>query len=343
MLLKFEDEKKLIFGLLQQLGASKDESNTTAEVLAEGDLRGMGSHGILRLPYILRSIKRGTIVPRAEVKIVRETPATALLDGGHGFGQWVGRKAMELAIKKAKGQGIATVGASNTNHFGIAGYYAELAVKEELVGVVTTTTDPLVHPWGGVEPVLGTNALAIGIPTEPPVLLDMAMSMAARGKLVNAMKQGKAIPEGWAIDGKGRPTANPAEGLKGALSPFGGVKGYGLAFILELLAGPLVGAEAGKRVHGTLEPVERFSTKGDLMIAIDPGVFTSLEEFRHRAGDFISEVKNSKKVAGVVEILVPGEPEFRTREKRLREGIPIPDKVWNDVRQTAEKCGLKFK
>ncbi|MDI6883712.1 MAG: Ldh family oxidoreductase [Hadesarchaea archaeon] len=344
MILTFEQEKAIIRALLQRLGASEGEASATAEVLTEGDLRGFGSHGLLRLPYILRALKRGTIIANAKVKVVKETPATALIDGGHGLGHYVATRAMRLAIEKAKKQGIGAVGVHNTNHFGIAGCYAEMAIREGLVGIVTTTTDALVHPWGGMEPLLGTNALAIGIPSKPqPILLDMAMSVAARGKLVEAMKEGKPIPEGWAIGPDGRPTTDPMRGLEGALSPFGGAKGYGLALVLEILAGPLVGAAMGKEVVGTLEPVEGYSTKGDFMIAIDPAAFGSADEFKARVKKFVAQLKKSRKAPGVEEILVPGEPEFRTRETRLKEGIPIAEEVWIELKQIAKELGVDLK
>jgi L-2-hydroxycarboxylate dehydrogenase (NAD+) len=342
VILTFEQEKAIIRTLLRELGASEEEASATAEVLTKGDLRGFGSHGLLRLPYIMRALKRGTIVTNAKVKVIKETPATALLDGGHGLGHHVAARAMRLAIERAKKQGIGAVGVRNSNHFGIAGYYAEMAMRKGLIGIVTTTTDALVHPWGGVEPLLGTNALAIGIPSKPPVLLDMAMSVAARGKLVKAMKEGKSIPEGWAIDSEGRPTTDPKKGLDGALSPFGGVKGYSLALALEILAGPLVGAAAGKEVKGTLEPVEGFSTKGDFMITVEPAAFGSVDEFEARVRKFLTQLKESRKAPGVVAILVPGEPEFRTREKRLREGIPIADEVWAEIERIAKELGVNL-
>jgi L-2-hydroxycarboxylate dehydrogenase (NAD+) len=250
---------------------------------------------------------------------------------------------MKIAIEKAKKQGIGAVGVFNSNHFGIAGYYAEMAMREGLIGIVTTTTDALVHPWGGVEPLLGTNALAIGFPTDPPVLLDMAMSVAARGKLVDAMKTGQKIPANWAVDSKGRSTTDPAEGLKGALSPFGEAKGYALAFALELLAGPLVRAGVGKEIDGTLEPVKGFSTKGDFMIAIDPSAFITPKEFKARVKDYVAEIKASKKAPGVQEIMIPGEPERKAREKRLEDGIPISDEVWSELGQIAKELGVDIK
>jgi L-2-hydroxycarboxylate dehydrogenase (NAD+) len=343
LILTLKEEKVVIRKLLLKLGTSEEEADATAEVLAEGDIRGLGSHGILRLPYIIRGLKRKTIIASAKVEVVKETPATALVDGGHGLGHHVATIAMKLAIDKAKKQGIGAVGVFNSNHFGIAGYYAELAMREGLIGLVTTTTDALVHPWGGVENLLGTNALAIGLPTEPPVLLDMAMSVAARGKLVNAMKKGERIPVGWAIDKEGRPTTEPAKALEGALSPFGGAKGYGLAFVLELLAGPLVGAAAGGDVVGTLEPVKGFSTKGDFMIAIDPRAFVTLTEFRAQAKNFIDRIKSSRKAPGIEEIMIPGEPERKIREQRLREGIPITDEVWRELEQISGELGVNLK
>lgn len=343
MILTFEQEKALIRKLLLRLGASNEEAEATAEVLTEADARGLASHGLLRLPYILRALQRGTIIPNASIRVARETEATALIDGGHGLGHYVAVRAMRLAIEKAKRCGVGAVGVYNSNHFGIAGYYAEMALREGLIGIVTTTTDALVHPWGGVEPMLGTNALAVGIPGDPPILLDMATSVAARGKLVEAAKKGEPIPQGWAVDREGRPTTDPKKGLEGALSPFGGVKGYGLALVLELLAGPLVGAAAGKEVVGTLEPVEGFCTKGDLMIVIDPTAFGSVEEFRMRVQKFVRELKASRKAPGVEEILVPGEPEFRTRERRLRDGIPIAEEVWAELEQIGKELGVNIR
>ncbi|MFN4132772.1 MAG: Ldh family oxidoreductase [Candidatus Hadarchaeales archaeon] len=341
VVISFEEEIKMISALLMKLNVPEEMAKVTAEVLAEGDARGFSSHGLLRLPYILRALKRGTIIPNPEIKIVRETAAAAMVDGGHGLGHPVAARGMKIAIEKAKRSGVGCVGIKNTNHFGIAGYYAEMATREGLVGIVTTTTDALVHPWGGVEPVLGTNALAVGIPWKPhPILLDMAMSVAARGKIVSAAKEGVEIPLGWAVDSEGKPTTDPRKAIAGALSPFGGVKGYGLTFVLEILAGPLVGGAAGREVVGTLEPVEGFSTKGDLLLAIDPRAFVEREEFLKNVERFVAEVKGSKRAVGVEEILVPGEPEFRTREKRLREGIPIADEVWEELGQMAKEMGV---
>jgi L-2-hydroxycarboxylate dehydrogenase (NAD+) len=341
MRIDFEEEKRLITKILLSLGVPEDRARITAEVLAEGDLRGFSSHGILRLPYIVRALKRGTILPSSEVKIVRETPATALVDGGHTLGHYVAYYAMKVAIEKARNMGVSAVGVTNSNHFGIAGYYAEMAMRERMIGIVTTTTDALVHPWGGAEPVLGTNALAIGIPSDPPVLLDMATSVAARGKIVQAAKEGKPIPLGWAVDEEGNPTTDPLKALKGALSPFGGVKGYGLGLVLEILAGPLVGAAAGKDVIGTLEPVSGFCTKGDLMIVLNPSAFVDYHNFQIQTRRFIEQVKSCKKAPGVQRIMIPGEPEYEERKKRLVEGIIIPDEVWSEIETIKSELGIK--
>ena len=344
VILTHEQERRLILALLTGMGVKPEQAEVTAEVLTEGDLRGFSSHGLLRLPYILRALRRGTIVAEAEVRVVRERGAAAVLDGGHGLGHFAAKRAMELAVEKARGFGVGAVGVVNSNHFGIAGYYAEIAVRSGMIGIVCTTTDALVHPWGGVEPILGTNALAVGIPAEPvPIVLDMAMSNAARGKIVQALKEGRSIPPDWAIDEEGNPTTDPARALKGALSPFGGVKGYALALVLEILAGPLVGAEAGRKVVGTLEPVEGFCTKGDLMLALDPAAFTDAGEFSRKVKEFILEVKGSRKARGVEEILLPGEPEMRTRERRLREGIPISEEVWREVEGWARELGVDLR
>lgn len=340
MRISFEEEKELISAILLKLGTPEEPAKITAEVLAEGDLRGFSSHGLLRLPYIVRAIRRGTILPKAEVRVVRETPSTALVDGGHGLGHYVAYRAMRVAIEKAKARGVSAVGVRNSNHFGIAGYYAEMAMREGLIGIVITTTDALVHPWGGAEPILGTNALSIGIPSNPPVLLDMATSVAARGKIVQAAKERRRIPPDWAVDEQGNPTTDPEKALKGALSPFGGPKGYGLALVLEILAGPLVGMAAGKEVVGTLEPVAGFCTKGDLMLALHPHAFVDPEEFQNRTERFLREVKGSRRAPGFERIMLPGEPEFEERERRLKEGIPISDEVWAEIEELRKEFSV---
>lgn len=342
MLLTYEQEIILVKKILLALGAREDEAEATARVLSEGDVRGFSSHGLLRLPYVVRGIRRGTIRLNVRPKVVQERVAIAILDGDYGLGHFVASEAMKLAIMKARQAGIGAVGVYRSNHFGIAGYYAEMAMENGMIGVVMATTDPLVHPVGGVEPVLGTNALAIGIPNKRyPVLLDMATSMAARGKLVAAMKSGKPIPQDWAIGPEGFPTTDPSKALAGALSPFGGTKGYGLGFIIGILAGPLVMAEAGRKVQGTLEP-KSFSTKGDFMMAIDPCAFTAEDEFERKVAEFVEDVKASKKAPGFSEILVPGEPEYRTRERTLRNGVEIADAVWQEIDEICRDLGIKL-
>ncbi len=331
MIIRHEQERELIASILKAAGASEEESRITADVLTEGDLRGFSSHGILRLPYIIRAIRRGTIVVPTRIKVEEKTDTVALVDGGHGLGHFVAYRAMQLAIDKAQKTGISAVGVKNSNHFGIAGYYAQMAIQREMIGIVMTTTDALVHPWGGAEAILGTNALAVGIPSNPPILLDMATSAAARGKILQALKEGKRIPEGWAIDEEGNPTTDPSKALRGALSPFGGAKGYGLGFVIGILAGPLVGAAAGKKVKGTLEPIEGYCTKGDLMLALNPKIFVDWEVFQSGVRDLIDQVKSCKPAKGFTRVMIPGEPEWECRERRLKEGILIPDEIWREI------------
>lgn len=337
MLLTYEQEMRVIERVLRTLGAQQDEALATAAVLSEADVRGLNSHGIMRLPYIVRGVKRGTIRLDVRIAVTQEHSSTALIDGNHGLGHYVASEAMRIAIRKAKLTGIGAVGVHQTNHFGIAGYYAELAMSEGMVGVVMTTTDAMVHPFGGIEAMIGTNALAVGVPhSHYPVLLDMATSAAARGKIVAAVKLGKKIPIEWAIDPQGHPTSDPTQALAGALSSFGGIKGYGLALIIALLAGPLVHAAAGRRVRGSLEPSE-FCTKGDLMMAVDPTAFVSRDEFERNVSEFLEDIKSSKKAPGFSEILLPGEPEYRTRERQLKEGIEIPQVIWNEIVALSEQ------
>jgi L-2-hydroxycarboxylate dehydrogenase (NAD+) len=325
-----EQERAIIIGILKKMNVDEDDATIVADVTIDADLKGFSSHGIGRFPQYIKGLKAGTIDPEAEVIIENETVSMALLNGNHKFGHVVTYTAMEIAIDKARETGIGVVGVHNSNHFGVAGYYSDMAIMQNMVGIVIANTEPAVAPIGGKEPIIGTNPIAIGIPSNKHyVSVDMATSASARGKLLEAQRKGEKIPENVALDVDGNPTIDPEEALKGSILPFGAHKGYALSFMIEILAGPLVRAAFGKQVTGTANP-NKMCTKGDLVIALDPSKFSDPEIFKEEVDDFIAEVKGSGNV------FIPGDMEVRNIKDRKANGIEIDENLISQIESIAE-------
>jgi len=317
--------------ILISAGVTESEAASVADHLAEANLKGRDSHGISRLVGLMKGIEKKSINPETSLKVVQETPAMALLDANHSIGQIVAMKAMNMAVEKAHKIGIGIVSMRNASHIGFLGYYADQAAKQGMVGIVFTNTEPAMSATGGAEPVLGTNPICIGIPTKTePMVIDMATSIVARGKIIEYERNGKPIPKGWAIDKEGLDTEDATAALAGSLLPIAGPKGYCLAFAFDILTGALAGAAVGTDVKGTVHP-EEVCTKGDLFIAIAPELFNGSPDFLNKVEHLGEQVKSSKKAPGVTRILLPGDPELMTREKRLQEGIPINEKLWQQL------------
>jgi LDH2 family malate/lactate/ureidoglycolate dehydrogenase len=335
--------KQICAKILRSVGASDEEAIIVAHSLVKANLRGVDSHGVIRLKVYVDRVKYKTIIPGAPYKVVRETPSTALVDGGFGFGQVIAVKAMKTAIKKAKKTGVGGVGVFNTNHFGMLAYYALIALQEDMISLITTNGSPYVVPWGGRVPMLGTNPICIGIPSgqEIPIILDMATSAAARGKIEKAAKEGTKIPADWAVDEEGRPTIDPIAALKGALLPFGGPKGYGLSFVIDVLSGCLTGAAFGKDVV-SLYPENERSSLGHFLLVINPDAFIPINEFKASVAKAVQEIKACPTAPGVPEVLVPGEIEYRTEQKRLKEGVPISEETWRMIEDLCKEAGVKI-
>ena len=274
-----DKEIALVKEILRKLGASEEDCELVAEATIDADLKGFTSHGLGRFPQYIVSIDAGTINLKDNITIEKETPAIALINGNSGFGQAVSYKAMQIAIKKAKEIGIGCVGVHNSNHFGVTGFYSDLALRENCIGIVIANTDPAIAPLGAKKALIGTNPLALGVPSETYISVDMATSATARGKIIEAKRKGLEIPDDWALDKDGKPTTDPEEALNGSLLPFGRFKGYALAVMIEILTGPLVGAEYGTKVTGTASPTQN-CTKGDLYVVIDPSKFGDLSRDR---------------------------------------------------------------
>lgn len=331
--------------VLENIGVPGGDAEIVADNLVMADLRGVESHGVQRLKRYVKGIKSGGVNVHPRIRILREGPSYALVDGDEGLGQVVGRFAMGLAIEKAERSGIGVVVARNSNHYGIAGYYSLMAAERDMIGISMTNSRPLVAPTGGVERFLGTNPISIAAPTHGrPFLLDMATSIVPIGKLEVYRRKGKPIPEGWAINERGEVTTNVREVFSGgALLPLGGLgellgghKGYGLSLMVDVLTGVLSGGTWSRHVGNT---EEKGSEVDHFFMAINTGNFTPPEEFKSRMDAMISELKASKKHPHFKRIWVHGEKGFLTMETRLRLGIPIYAGVIRELNQIGEETG----
>ncbi|MGF7117133.1 L-sulfolactate dehydrogenase [Methanobacterium oryzae] len=330
-----KQERSIIMEILTRMNVKMEHAEIVADVTVDANLKGFTSHGIGRFPQYIKGLKAGTIVPDAEIEIEKETPAMALINGNHIFGHVVTYNGMEIAIEKARNTGIGIVGIHDSNHFGVTGYYTDMAIMQDMIGLVVANTEPAVAPIGGKEPILGTNPIAIGIPSNKNyVSVDMATSASARGKLLEAVRKNQKIPENVALDAEGNPTTDPEEALKGSILPFGAYKGYALSFMIEILSGPLVRAAYGKAVTGTANPEEK-CTKGDLIIVIDPSKFVDIEEFKGDVDDFVEEIKNSGE-----NISIPGDMEVRNIKKSNKEGLPLDDKLYIQIKEISDEVSF---
>jgi len=322
--------------MLQASGAPENEATTVADLLVEANLRGQDGHGILMLQRYLADIKSGRTVFPAEIEIVSDSDSSALINGNRGFGQVIGEKAMELAINKARGHTIGLVGAFNCNHIGMLAHYTMMALKQNMIGITICNSSPEVAPYGGKARKLGTNPLSIAIPAgkENPIVLDMATSVVAAGKIRTKYAKGEKLPEGWIIDEEGRPTVDPSVFVsrKGMLLPIGGYKGYGLSVIIDSICGALTGT-------GCSSTDFKFGN-GVVMCAINIESFTPIEVFKERVDSQIRSIRDSPIAPNFNEILMPGEPEFRTMEERTKNGIEIADYTWEALKEAGKELGI---
>ncbi|SFL16655.1 L-2-hydroxycarboxylate dehydrogenase (NAD+) [Methanobrevibacter olleyae] len=334
MKISVEKERELVNEILIKIGVKEEHAKIIADATLDSDLKGFTSHGLGRFPQYIRGINKGFIETEGEFEIVKETDSVALIDGKNLFGQYVAHEAMSLAIKKAKESGIGAVGAFNSNHFGVTGYYSDLAIRNDMIGIVICNTDPGVAPLGGKKAILGTNPIAIGIPSETYIAVDMATSVSARGKLLEAKRKGEEIPPDTAIDKDGKPTTNPEAALEGTILPFGGVKGYALSFMIEIMCGPLVNAAFGTKVTGTAGDYKEDCNKGDLFIAINPEQFVSIDKFKEEVEEFVKEVRESGNT------FVPGDLEVKRIAENEKNGLPIDEKLYETLKEICDNLEI---
>lgn len=330
--------------VLKRFGLSSDQADITADHLVWADLMGIGSHGVTRLGIYVKRISLGLVNANPNIHIVKETPSIAVLDGDNGLGQVVGVKAVEVAIEKASKYGVGVVAVRHTTHFGCAGYYALKAIENDMIGIVMSNAPSTMAPWGARVPYLGTNPMAFGVPTKefPPILLDMATSIVARGKIILAAKEGKSIPEGWAVDPEGEFTTDPESALKGAVLPFGGPKGSGIALMIDILSGILSGAQFGTHIGSLYDDFTKPQNVGNFIIVLNVSNFCPIEEFKERVELMRQEIKNLPRAKGVDEILLPGEVEFRKYIENKKSGILLSPEVIRELKEVGESVSVKF-
>ena len=322
-----------------RVGFSPEDAEVQADVLVWANLRGVDSHGVLRIPWYVELVDKGHMHPRPKIQVQKETPATVLFDADYAPGPVVTVQAMNRVIKKAREVGIGWGLIRNTMHQGAIGYYSLMAAREGMAGIALVCNPPNMAPHGARAAGLHNSPIAIAVPgnRHRPLLLDMATSVAAGGKLTLAMDKGVSIPEGWALDKDGNPTTDPK--LATILMPFGGYKGSGLAMMFECLSSLMVG-------NPLLEPV--FQGKEGAMIhhqnsvvaAVNIGTFTDVEKYKAHVDAIIEGLKALPKASGVDEIFVPGEPEDKVYDERLRNGIPLPEGTVQKLRDMSKRFGV---
>src|ERR1700686_715478 len=323
-----EDERALIVHVLRKLGANQKESSIQADVLTEADLRGHHSHGLQRLPVLVARIQKRLIRVDVSPDYIWTADSVLSVDGKDGLGPFVAESALELAKTALEQRGIVAVAIRNSSHIGMIGYYCEKRAREGLICLAMTESEALVHPHGGTKALVGTNPIAIAVPSRPaPFVFDMATSTSAIGKIYASKHRGETTPLGWAIDAAGNPTTEADEALKGSLTPAAGAKGYGLGISIGILAGLLPGGEIGRLVLGTLDTEFR-CTKEDFFLLLNPGAFAGGPTLASRIASYFEDLRHSPPQKGWESVIVPGDRARALREERERSGIPLPKEVW---------------
>jgi L-2-hydroxycarboxylate dehydrogenase (NAD+) len=347
MTVTFDRLRAFIAEAMTRLGLPEADAITVAHLMAEADLQGSDGHGVSRLPQYARRIKVGGFNVRPDIRVVREQSSTALLNGDNGMGHLVMKRAAEIAIEKARTSGIAWVNSQYSNHAGPASLYASMPLAHDMIGLYFAVGNANhLPPWGGLDMLLSTNPIAAAIPAgdEKPVILDMATTVAAYGKVKAKALRGEMMPEGWMIDREGKPLTDPKRADEGMLLPLGGMeagyKGFGLAMIIGLLAGTLGGAAMGRDVIDFNHDDDSVTNTGQAIAAINIAAFGDVATFKASVDALVRDIRNSERMPGVERITVPGERSHATRETRRRDGIPIPPALMRGLDQVADDLGM---
>jgi LDH2 family malate/lactate/ureidoglycolate dehydrogenase len=327
--------------IYRKAGMPETDARLAADTLVQADLWGHQSHGVMRLSWYCARLASGVCTPVAEPKLVVDAGAIAVLDGGDAMGQVLAARAADEAIARAKRHGIAAVALRNSNHFGTAMYFTLMAARAGCVGFLSTNASPAMAPWGGRKKTVGTNPWSWAAPAgnHPPMVLDIANTAVARGKIYLAKQKGLPIPEGWAITRDGAPTTDPGAAIDGIILPMAQHKGYGIAVMMDMLSGVLTGSAFGSGVGGPYQ-AERRSGAGQLMIVLDIRAMEPLAEFGARMDRLIDELKGVPLAPGAEEIFYPGEIEARNDARQRVEGLLLPGDTVADLARLSREFAV---
>ena len=328
--------------IFESVGMPAPDATTVADLMVEADLGGAEGHGVFRVPQYVRRIRAGGINLNPDIRVERERDGMALIDGDNGMGHLVMRAAALKAIAKAKRAGVAWVGVHHGNHAGPASLYARMPMQHDMVGLYFAVGNANhLPPWGGIDLLLSTNPIAVAVPAlnEPPVVLDMASTVAAYGKVKTKAQRGEPLPEGWMIDPMGKPLTDPSRVDEGFLLPIGGYKGYGLALVFGLLAGTLNGAANGPDTIDFNKDDRTPTNTGQSIVAISIEAFGDVVQFKRKVDALIRTLRNSNRLPDVERIWLPGEQSHAKRNKYTREGIPLAPQLVHKLNELADELG----
>lgn len=322
-------------------GVPSDDADLLADTLLVAELWGHPSHGAIRLPWYLARIRSGAMRAVTEVETVRDSGSVVVLDGHDGLGQVVTQRAVELGVERARVHGISAVAVRGSGHFGTAAYFTRYAAERGCIALLATNASPAMAPWGGRTKLIGTNPWSIAAPGPDGdvLVMDMANTAVARGKVYVAADRGTSIPQGWGAAADGTPTTDPREAIEGLILPVGGAKGYVMAFMFDVLAGVLTGSAFGADVVGPYRP-EGASGAGHLLITLDVDAFADREDYDARVTALADQVRASEPAAWSDGVLTPGELEDRNRRRAEADGIHISDRTWAELTTLADATGV---
>jgi LDH2 family malate/lactate/ureidoglycolate dehydrogenase len=333
-----------IAAAFEKVGMRPRDAAVVGDLMAEADLQGSDGHGSIRLPQYVKRIRAGGVNLAPNIRVETERAGMALIHGDNGMGHLVMKRAAELAIAKARAGGVAWVGAHWSNHAGPASLYARMPLAEDMIGLYFAVGNANhLPPWGGLDMLLSTNPIAAAIPAgeEPPIVLDMATTVAAYGKVKAKAARGEMMPEGWMIDRKGQPLTDPKRADDGFLLPIGGYKGYGLALVVGLIAGTLNNAAMGKDLIDFNRDAAGATNTGQAIVAIDPAAFGDLAHFKREVDRLIRDLRASERMPGVERIWMPGEQSHEKRVRQAKEGITLAPQLVKTLNALATELGIE--
>jgi len=333
--------QQLATDVYQSIGVPEQDAQLAADTLVQADLWGHQSHGLLRLAWYVARLKSGAMKAVTQTSLTVDAGAICVMDGHDGIGQVITRQAVDQAVARAKLHGVGVVSIRNSNHFGTCMYYTRIAAEQGCVMLLMSNAGPNMAPWGGLKKKIGTNPWSIAVPGGDygPIVMDMANSGVARGKIYLANNRNEEIPPHWAVDAAGRPTTDPKAALEGFILPMAGHKGYVMGVMVDILSGVLSGSQFLDKVHGPYDPVNR-SGAGHLMVALNVAAFQPLSEFHQKIDQYVRSLKDVPLAAGHEQVFYPGELEKQADAENRARGLALPADTVADVVRVAREAGV---